>query len=277
MIPQFFDLKYFLAVAETLNVSRASERIGVVQPTISQAIKRLEDIAGVPLFIRRKNGMELTRAGQTLVSQCRDFMNSWQFLLDATRESEIQPMGHFKIGAHVSVAWYALDSILPDLLKNYPKIEISLVHGSSRELLQQLVVGKIDFGLLINPRRHQDLVIKPLCGDRFSLWYTKECRNLDVVALNPDTLQNERVLNLLKGKRTFSRRIETSSYEVAAKLAAAGAAVGMLPERVAIPYGLEMWDRNAYVPDELCLCYQKERQKSVGAQRIIEAIKMVKL
>jgi DNA-binding transcriptional LysR family regulator len=204
-------------------------------------------------------------------------MNSWQFLMDAARDSEVQPMGHFKLGAHVSVAWYALDLILPELLRNYPKIEVSLVHGSSRELLQQLVVGKIDFGLLINPRRHPDLVIKPLCGDRYSLWYTKDCRNHDVIALNPDTPQNEKVFNLLKNKRTFSRRIETSSYEVAAKLAAAGAAIGMLPERVAKPYGLTMWDRHAFVPDELCLCYRKERQKSEGARRIIEAIKSVKL
>src|ERR1700677_2533576 len=103
MIPLFSDLKYFLAVVETQNVSRASERVGVVQPTISQAIKRLEDVVGVPLFIRRKNGMELTRAGQTLHKQCRDFMNTWQYLVDSARHSEIQPMGHFIIGAHETV------------------------------------------------------------------------------------------------------------------------------------------------------------------------------
>jgi DNA-binding transcriptional LysR family regulator len=146
----------------------------------------------VPLFIRRKNGMELTRAGQTLTSQCRDFMNNWQFLLDSTRESEIQPMGHFKIGAHVSIAWYSLDLILPTLLKNYPKVEISLVHASSRELLEQLVVGKIDFGLFINPRRHPDLIIKPLSGDRFSLWYNKDCLNQDVIVLNPMRFKTKR-------------------------------------------------------------------------------------
>src|SRR6185437_16928135 len=134
MIPLFSDIQYFLAVAETLNVSRASERIGVVQPTVSQAIKRLETIVGVPLFIRRKNGMELTRAGRAMTSQSRDFMTHWRFLVDTARNSEVQPMGHFRIGAHVSVAWYAFDSFLPKLLHAYPKLEISIVHGISREL-----------------------------------------------------------------------------------------------------------------------------------------------
>ena len=277
MIPQFTDLKYFLAVVDTLNVSRASERMGVVQPTISQALKRLESIVGVPLFIRRKNGMELTRAGQILTVQSRDLMNNWQFLVDAARDSEMQPMGHFKIGAHVSVAWYALDLILPKLLHDYPKIEVSIVHGMSRDLLQQLVVGKIDFGLLINPRRHADLVVKPLCTDRYSLWYSKDCLNQDVVALNPETMQNEKVFTLLKDKRTFSRRIETTSYEVIARLAAAGTAIGLLPERIAKPSGLSMWDRQAFVTDELCLCYRKERQRSEGARVILEAIRSVKL
>jgi LysR family transcriptional regulator, cell division regulator len=277
MIPQYTDLKYFLAVVETLNVSRASEHVGVVQPTISQALKRLEDIVGVPLFIRRKNGMELTRAGRSLAEESRGLMNNWRFIVDSARDSETQPMGHFKIGAHVTVAWYSAGAILPKLLHEFPKIEVSVVHGTSRELLQQLVVGKIDFGLLINPRRHPDLVIKPLCGDRYTLWYSKDCLNLDVLVVNPDTQQNEKVLSLLKDKRTFSRRIETNSYEVGARLAASGAGVAMLPERAAKPYGLSMWDRNAFVSDELCLCYRRERQRSEGARVIIEAIKSVKL
>jgi len=276
MIPLFSDLKYFLAVVETLNMSRASERLGVVQPTLSQSLKRLEDIVGVPLFIRKKNGMELTRAGRAMTSQCRDFMSNWQYLVDAARDSEVQPLGHFKIGAHVSVAWYSFDLFLPELLNKYPKIEVSIVHGSSRELLEQLIVGKVDFGLLINPRRHPDLVIKPLCADRYSLWYVKDCVNPDVVALNPDNLRNEEVLGLLKDKRSFTRKVETASYEVIAKIAASGAAIGMLPERVAKHYGLAMWDRSAFTADELCLCYLKERQKSEGSRVIIEAIKAVK-
>ncbi|RYZ64762.1 MAG: LysR family transcriptional regulator, partial [Proteobacteria bacterium] len=74
MIPQFIDLKYFLVICETQNFSRASERLGVVQPTLSKAMVRLEDIAGVPLLIRHSSGVRVTRAGEVLRLQAQELV-----------------------------------------------------------------------------------------------------------------------------------------------------------------------------------------------------------
>lgn len=66
MLASPHDLTYFIELSGTLNFSRASERIGISQPSLSAAIKRLEHAIGTPLFLRGKNGVTLTPAGKRL-------------------------------------------------------------------------------------------------------------------------------------------------------------------------------------------------------------------
>ncbi len=64
MIPSPTDLKYFMEVAQTQNVSRAAERLGISQPSLSLAIRRMEQSVGAPLLIRSKRGVTMTQAGK---------------------------------------------------------------------------------------------------------------------------------------------------------------------------------------------------------------------
>ena len=66
MIDHLTDLKYFLEVAKTGNITRASERLGVTQPSITLALKRLEDKTGIILLERSRKGTTLTRQGEGL-------------------------------------------------------------------------------------------------------------------------------------------------------------------------------------------------------------------
>ena len=271
MIPQYSDLKYFLVISDTQNFSRASERLGVVQPTLSQAVKRLEDMAGVPLFIRHKSGVSLTRAGQVLRDQASELLNSWQFLMNEVKEAEILPKGHFVLGVHPSVALYSLKKILPRLTKENDMIEISLSHGLSREILEGVVSSKIDFGLVINARKHPDLVVKKLCDDRVGLWQGTNS-NGQILICDPSLFQTQQILKKFSKALQFSRHLTTSNLEVAADLVAANVGVGILPERVALRAGLKPLPGTPWFQDELYLCYRKERQKSVAAKTVIAAI-----
>lgn len=265
------DLKYFLIICETQNFSRASERLGVVQPTLSQAMKRLEDIAGVPLLIRHKSGVRLTRAGEVLKQQAVELINSWQFIMNEVKEAEILPKGHFVIGVHPSVALYSLHKILPNLIAKNEMIEISLLHGLSREILEEVVSSKIDFGLVINARRHPDLVIKKLCEDRVGFWKSVNT-NENVLICDPSLSQTQSILKKSKGNFKFSRQLVTSNLEVAAELVAAGVGIGILPQRVALRSGLKPVHESPWVQDELFLCYRSERQKSLAAKIVIQNI-----
>lgn len=277
MIPQFQDLKYFVVISETGNLSRASERLGVGQPTLSQAVRRLEDLAGVPLFIRQKRGMDLTRAGQLLKERAAELIGTWQFTMNEVKAAETLPQGHLTIGAHPSVALYALDKFLPKLLREHPLIEISLTHGLSREILEAVVSSKIDLGFVINPRRHPDLVLKKLADDRVSFWMGKNADQSTLI-VEPSLMQSQELLKKTKDKVVFKRQLTTSNLEVAANLTAAGAGVGLLPERVATRFGLKLAnDKLPSFNDELYLCYRQDRQKSVASKVVIQAITNAKI
>lgn len=227
---------------------------------------------GTPLFIRRKNGLELTRAGELLKRRVIGYTDEWKSILDEVRGAELLPKGHYFIGAHTSVASYALPKFLPKLTRDYEMIRISLLHGSSSEILESVISSRIDFGLVINPKRHLDLVIKKLCEDKYTFWKSPQCLNEGVLILNPNVAQNETVISKFETKRQFARRLETSSFEVAAQLIENGTGIGLLPERIARLHSLQIVDKTIFFLDTLCLCFRQDKQKSAGAKAIIEAI-----
>lgn len=270
MIPAFSDLLYFIAIAECQNLSRASERLGVGQPALSQAVKRLENAAGGTLLIRRKTGVELTHAGKILHREAERLTASWRHLMKEVKEVGVLPKGRLQLGVHPSVALYTLKKFLPRLVEGFPLIEIALSHGLSREILEEVVSGSVDLGLVINPRKHPDLVIKKLCEDRVGFWRATDHTKKDVLICDPALGQTLQLLK--KSKIAFRREITTSNLEIAADLAAAGVGIGLLPERVAQRYSLKPWMPQFFLRDELALCYRPERQRGLAAKTVIQAI-----
>src|SRR5271163_371626 len=98
MIPSPTELNYFLEIAETLNLSRAAERIGVSQPALTLAVRRLEDSFGHKVLIREKTGVRLTKAGEKLALQSRTLMNEWEKIKSTSTQDEIEVSGRYTIG-----------------------------------------------------------------------------------------------------------------------------------------------------------------------------------
>ena len=151
MIPSPAELNYFVEIASTLNISRAAERLGISQPSLSLAVKRLEDAVGVDLLIRSKSGVNLTRAGQKFVAQARQLLDEWDRLSSEAIRGESQLTGRYVIGCHPSVALYSLPHFLPDLLREYPEVEIKLSHSLSRQVTDDVIGFKVDFGIVNRP------------------------------------------------------------------------------------------------------------------------------
>src|SRR5690606_8332928 len=106
--PAYTDIAYFLEVAQTRNISRAAERIGITQPSLSSAMKRLEDSLGSTLFIRGRTGVQLTKAGKELLGKGRLLLLSWEQLKADINKMETGVSGQYIIGCHPSVALYTL-------------------------------------------------------------------------------------------------------------------------------------------------------------------------
>lgn len=268
------DLQYFFETARTLNISRAAERLGVGQPTVSQAIRRLERHFGTALFDRYKTGVRLTAAGTRLAAEGRGALDGWRRLREAVTASEAEIQGQFTIGCHPSVAQYALPPFLKSLLAEHPRLEIQLKHGLSREITEDVVSFRVDFGLVINPVAHPDLVVRELSRDRVGFWAATGALE-DTLIHEPSLLQTQSLLKKARSRKIhFKRQIESSSLETIAAVAEGGCGVAILPACVARrfpklkPYGKNL----PYFEDRLCLAYRADRKHSAAARAIIAAV-----
>src|SRR3990167_3122016 len=222
MLPSAAELEYFLEVSSTLNLSRASERLGISQPSLSLAIKRLEQSVGTELFIRHKHGVTLTQAGKQLLLQARQLLQHWDDTKSKALASHQKVQGYFTLGCHSTIAIYMVSGFLADLLEKYSKLEIHLKHDISRKITEQVINLSIDIGIVVNPFKHPDLIIRKICDDEVTFWVgegTRKIQNIDsteaIILCEPDLTQTQTLLKIIKKTGVATNRIMTmNSLEV---------------------------------------------------------------
>lgn len=280
MVPNFNDLIYFLEISETQNISRAAERLGISQPSLSTSIKRLEDCLGTQLLLRTKAGVQLTKDGHFFITKVKSLIQQWQSLQDGIKESATEAVGHYRLGCHAAVANYTLPHFLPSLLQKNPQLELSLHHNLSRKICEQVISFELDIGIVVNPVSHPDLIIKDICQDTIQFWIApnKSNQNKDVLICNPDLNQTQDILLRLRKKNlSFIRTIHSSSLSVIGSLVASGAGVGLLPSRVARNHHLKLWNKDfPQYNDRICLVYRADMPKTFASRAIVAAIMAVK-
>lgn len=276
MLPSSADLAYFMETAHTGNISRAAERLGISQPSLSLALQRLEAAAGETLLVRGKKGVVLTRAGFALLAGARGLVQEWEKLRGAAHAAREDVGGRYTLGCHSSVALYGVPHILPPLMKKYPDLEVKLAHDLSRRVLEGVVSMTIDVGIAVNPLRHPDLVIHTLCRDEVTLWRSPKIKNKDVLICDEDLAQAQDIMRRLKkGKKHFSRLITSNSLENIVALTEAGAGCGILPAQVAqrARTPLQRVKDAPVFYDEHCLAYRVENKNVRSIQVLAEAIR----
>lgn len=279
MYPSFSDIIYFIEVAQTLNISRAAERLGISQPSLSIALKRLEDILDTPLLVRTKSGVQLTKAGQSFLMQAKELQQKWNSIKASINASSDSVVGHYKLGCHVSVAQYTLPHFLPTLLKSHPNLHFQLQHDLSRKICEKVISFELDFGIVVNPVPHPDLVIKQLCNDKVTFWVSSKTpkENLNTLICDTNLAQSQDLIQKLKKKKlSFQRVLSSTSLEVIASLTAAGTGVGLLPTKVAEQnksHKLKLYDESFPVyNDTICLVTRVDLPKNFATKQISESI-----
>lgn len=273
MLPSPTDLTYFLEIAAQGNLTRAARRLGVAQPSLSLAMQRLEHSVGTPLIVRTRQGAKLTKAGEHLVVHARDLLNRWEGVKQEAVRAMNDVRGRFVLGCHASVAGYSLPLFLPDLLAKYPHLEIGLTHDLSRNITQKVLHLEIDLGIVVNPLRHPDLVMKPLAQDLVTLFQARGTKNHDVLIFEPSLQQSQHILSKLKRAGfEFTRTIESSSLEVIAHLAEAGTGRAILPTRVAEQHHLQAVKESPSYHDEIFLIYRMEHKGTRAMEALSQSI-----
>ena len=163
-------VEYFAAVAERGTLRGAAARLGISQPALTKAIRRLEDELGVVLFDRQARGVTLTAYGRTLLRHARNLQASFREVREEIAALRAGIAGRVRIGAGPS--WER--SVLPQAIARFtaerPGVQLHVVGGADDALKAQLRAGELDFVLAATPDAPQlepDLDWRPLMADDY--------------------------------------------------------------------------------------------------------------
>ena len=150
-LPELWQLRYFMAVAERLHFGRAAEALHISQPPLSRAIRALEQRLGVALFARSRRKVELTPEGARFLEEARRLSAQLERAVLELRGMASGEHGRLRVG-FVSLADYGA---LPGLLKRFksarPGVTLALREMLSPDQAGALAAGELDFGLLLPP------------------------------------------------------------------------------------------------------------------------------
>ena len=161
----FQNMDYFLAVAKTLNISRAAKSLNITQQALSGQIARLEEELGIPLFTRSPR-LALTYAGEMFRRQAEkfnDLRREYENIFLDLRKSE---RGQLRIGTSYSRGQAILPYLLPDFSKEHPLAELSVLEDRFFDIQTQLLAGNIDLILTFLPFGTPEIHAEPLFQER---------------------------------------------------------------------------------------------------------------
>ena len=182
-------LRYLVALAREGNFHRAAEAVHVSQPTLSVAIRKLEDELGVALFERRPRTVTLTPAGERILAQAQRVLEEVERLRDLARQDRDQLHGPLRVGAIYTIGPYLFPSLIPELRRRAPEMPLVLEENFTARLNERLRRGEVDAILVSLPFREPGIVTLPLYREPFVVllpaahpWREKERIETDALA-----------------------------------------------------------------------------------------------
>jgi DNA-binding transcriptional LysR family regulator len=139
-------LRYFVAVAEELNVRRAAERLHVSQPPLSRQIHDLEAEVGTKLFVRSKQGVQLTEAGQFFLKEARQILSQSQRAVQLAQAAGRGETGHLSLAYHSAFFDPVFTRVARQFRKRFPSVELRIRELLTYQQIQELLEKRLDVG-----------------------------------------------------------------------------------------------------------------------------------
>ncbi|MDE2363627.1 MAG: LysR family transcriptional regulator [Hyphomicrobiales bacterium] len=160
------QLKYFVAVYEQRNLSRAADLANVAQSALSHHISNLEAEFGTPLFVRKARGMAPTAAGERLYEHARGILRSLSAAERDLRQGGAEISGDISIGMANSGVKAIGVPLMRTILTDYPRVKLTLTESLSGTTLMSLLSADLDLALVYNPPADSQLIAEPVLEEK---------------------------------------------------------------------------------------------------------------
>ncbi|WP_455366965.1 LysR substrate-binding domain-containing protein [Kaarinaea lacus] len=161
------ELRYVVAVYRERHFGRAAESCYVSQPTLSAAIKKLEQELGVDIFERSKQDITVTPVGEQVIEQAQRVLEEAEKLKQVSQVGKDQLVGTLRIGAIYTIGPYLLPHIIPELRKNAPDMPLVIEENFTARLREKLKAGQLDAIIIALPFEEPGVVTLPLYDEPF--------------------------------------------------------------------------------------------------------------
>lgn len=161
---EFRHLKYIAAVAETLNFTRAAERLFLAQPSLSKQIKDLEDGIGIQIFVRHHDGVRITAAGQMVVSYAQEAVKTRNEIIKAARAVHCGEIPVLRIGFSCFVQQEILRSLSAAYTSLFPECGMQFSGGDPAQILRRMEDKNLDAAVLPLPISGDQWIVEPVAS-----------------------------------------------------------------------------------------------------------------
>ncbi|GLS27166.1 hydrogen peroxide-inducible genes activator [Marinibactrum halimedae] len=167
------ELKYIVTLAQEQHFGRAAEKCFVSQPTLSIAVKKLEEELGVALFERSKTRVKPTPLGETIVNQAQLVLEQTSAIKDMATAGKDQLNSPLQVGAIFTIGPYLLPHFIPELQLRAPDMPLYVEEGYTATLRQRLRNGELDAIIVSLPFTEADVVTQTLYEEPFVILMPK--------------------------------------------------------------------------------------------------------
>ena len=248
------ELKYIVAVARERHFGKAAEACHVSQPTLSVAVKKLEEVLDLKLFERSANEVTVTPLGQEVVRQAQSVLEQAAGIREIAKRGKDPLAGALRLGVIYTIAPYLLPDLVRHVIAMTPQMPLMLQENFTVKLLEMLRMGELDCAILAEPFPDTGLAIAPLYDEPFVAALPRGHALAKGKSVSAEQLKSETMLLLGTGHcfrdhvlevcpefarfsgtaEGIQRSFEGSSLETIKHMVAAGMGVTLVP-RLGVP------------------------------------------
>jgi LysR family hydrogen peroxide-inducible transcriptional activator len=193
------ELKYIVAVARERHFGRAAEACFVSQPTLSVAIKKLEDELNIQIFERGTNEVSVTQIGEQIVAQAQRVLEQTLAIKEIAKQGKDPLLGPLRLGVIYTIGPYILPTLVKQMIDRVPQMPLMLQENYTLKLIELLKQGEIDVAIMALPFPETGLMVRPLYDEPFVVALPKGHPWEHRGAIKADDLKQETMLLLGNG------------------------------------------------------------------------------